>query len=107
MSDLNVTVTPVQSLEISKDGVASSAKDQGQTQGMERRPAPVKSAQEKKTNDWKPTDLNYSISQEDKALHLKVKSADGDLLREVVFERIDPGLLDTKKLKGIFVDDNF
>jgi hypothetical protein len=103
MSDLNVTVAPVQTLETPKEGVVTSKKDQ--TQVVES-PAPVKSAPEKKPIAVGHTDLNYSINQENNALHLQVKSADGTLVREVVFDRIDPNLLDTKKLKGIFVDGN-
>jgi len=103
MSDLNVTVAPGRTLETSKEGVVTSKK--GQNQGVDS-PAPVKPAPEKKTSAAGHTDLNYSIDQQDNALHLKVKSADGTLVREVVFDRIDPSLLDTKKLKGIFVDGN-
>jgi len=28
------------------------------------------------------------------------------VVREVVFDRIDPSLVDAKKLKGVFVDGN-
>ena len=103
MSDLNVTVTPVKSLDTSKDGVALPSSRQSKVTETSH---PVKAESEKKPKPATSTDLNYSINLEDKALHLKVKRADGELVREVVFERIDLNLLNTKKLKGIFVDGN-
>ena len=105
MSDLNVTVAPLKSLEISKDAAVTSSKDT-----LKEAPH-VKSESKqdklpKQPAQAKLTDLNYSIDREDNALHLKVKSADGEVVREVVFDRIDPSLLDPKKLKGVFVDGN-
>ena len=108
MSDYNVTVASMKSLETTKDGAVAFSKDTHRTMdGIQQ----VKSAQKpdtltKQHTQVKLTDLNYSINNEDKALHLKVKSADGEVVREVVFDRIDPSLLDAKKLKGIFIDDN-
>lgn len=103
MSDLNVTVAPLKPLEIPKDGAVASAKDTHKAvEGTPQKQDKLA----KQTAQTKLHDLNYSINREDNALHLKVKSADGELIREVVFDRIDPNLLDAKKLKGIFVDDN-
>ncbi len=108
MSDYNVTVAPLKSLETTKDGAVAFSKDTHRTMDGTQQ---VKSEQKPDTLTKQParvklTDLNYSINHEDKALHLKVKSADGEVVREVVFDRIDPSLLDAKKLKGIFIDDN-
>jgi hypothetical protein len=107
MSDLNVTVAPVKPLEIAKEGTNTPTKDM---RGVEETRQAMKTApskeQQAKSVEVKLTDLNYSIDPKDNALHLKVKKADGELVREVVFDRIDPGLLDTKKLKGIFIDGN-
>lgn len=107
MSDLNVTVAPVKSLEVSKEGAVAPAKD-AQSTVQARQAMKAEQKQDKQTApvETKLTDLNYSIDPKDNALHLKVKKADGELVREVVFDRIDPGLLDTKKLKGIFIDGN-
>ena len=69
MSDLNVTVAPGRTLETSKEGVVTSKK--GQNQVVEP-PAPVKSAPEKKPIAAGHTDLNYSINQENNAVHLQV-----------------------------------
>ena len=108
MSDYHVTVAPLKSLEMTKEGAVASLKDTHRTMDGTQQ---VKSEQKPDTLTKQParvklTDLNYSINHEDKALHLKVKSADGKVVREVVFDRIDPSLLDAKKLKGIFIDDN-
>ena len=103
MSDLNVTVAPIQSLEASKDGAPATSKDKS---------APLKAAQETKSEpksvavSAKLTDLNYSVDREDQSIHLKVKKSDGEVVREVVFDRIDPNLLDPKKLKGVLIDHN-
>lgn len=103
MSDLNVTVAPIQSLEASKDGASATSKDKS---------APLKTAQETKFEpksvavSAKLTDLNYSVDREDQSIHLKVKKSDGEVVREVVFDRIDPNLLDPKKLKGVLIDHN-
>lgn len=105
MSDLNVTVASLKSLEMPKDAVVTSSKNTNQ----ESQHVKSESKQDqltKQPTQAKLTDLNYSIDREDKALHLKVKSADGEVVREVVFDRIDPSLLSLKKRKGIFVDDN-
>jgi len=48
--------------------------------------------------------LNYSIDHTNNALHLKVINADGELIREVVFARIDPSIFNAKRLKGILVN---
>ena len=48
--------------------------------------------------------LNYSIDHSNNALHLKVINADGELIREVVFARIDPCVFNAKKLKGVLVN---
>lgn len=108
MSDYHVTVASLKSLEMTKDGAVAFSKDTHRTMDGTQQ---VKSEQKPDTLTKQParvklTDLNYSINHEDKALHLKVKSADGEVVREVVFDRIDPSLLDAKKLKGIFIDDN-
>jgi ribosomal protein S3AE len=105
MSDLNVTSAPLKSMEISKDAVVTSSKDTYK----EAQPVKSESKQDKLAKQsvlTKLTDLNYSIDREDNALHLKVRSVDGEVVREVVFDRIDPSLLNPKKLKGIFVDGN-
>ncbi len=99
MSDLNVIVAPVKSLEIAKDGATVEGHQQV-------KPEQKQDKVTKHHVQAKLTDLSYAIDHEDKALHLKVKSADGEVVREVVFDRIDPRLLDPKKLKGIFVDGN-
>ena len=108
MSDLNVTVAPLKSLEISKDAAVTPSKDTPRTiEGTQQvKPEQKPDTLTKQHAQVKLTDLNYSINHEDKALHLKVKSADGEVVREVVFDRIDPSLLDARKLKGIFIDDN-
>ena len=103
MSDLNVTAAPLKSLETSTEGVALPAK--GQVKAAETS-HPVKAEHDKKTKSVTTTDLNYSIDHEDNALYLKVKGADGALVRELVFERIELHVLDMKKLKGIFIDGN-
>jgi hypothetical protein len=108
MSNLNVTVASSKSLEITKDVATTPSKDTNQATGSAQQVKPG-AKQDKLTKQpvqAKLTDLNYSISHEDNALHLKVKSVDGELVREVVFDRIDPSLLNTKKLKGIFIDGN-
>jgi len=107
MSDFNVTVAPPITLEIPKDGTATPAKDAAKTVESAQ-PAKPESKQRKSTlpTQTRLTDLNYSIDHDSKALHLKIKSMDGEVVREVVFDRIDPHLLDTAKLKGIFVDGN-
>ena len=103
MSDLNVTVAPIKSLEPSKDGASATSKDKSAT---------LKTAQETKSElksaavSVKLTDLNYSVDREDQSIHLKVKKSDGEIVREVVFDRIDPSLLDPKKLKGVLIDNN-
>ena len=99
MSDLNVIVAPVKSLEIAKDGATVEGHQQV-------KPEQKQDKVTKRPVQTKLTDLSYAIDHEDNALHLKVKSADGEVVREVVFDRIDPRLLDPKKLKGIFVDGN-
>lgn len=48
--------------------------------------------------------LNYSIDHTNNALHLKITNADGELIREVVFSRIDPSIFNAKKLKGVLVN---
>ncbi len=103
MSDLHVTVAPTLSLEKPKESLTLPA--QGHAKAAENI-RQVKAEPDKKPKPLTATDLNYSIDHEDKALHLKVKGADGAVVRELVFERIDPNLLDAKKLKGIFVDGN-
>ena len=103
MSDLNVTVAPLKSLEIPKDGAVASSKD---THKVVEATLQKQDKLAKQTEQTKLHDLNYSINREDNALHLKVKSSDGEVIREVIFNRIDPNLLDTKKLKGNFIDDN-
>jgi len=105
MSDLNVTVASLKSLETPKDAAVTSFKDTNQ----EAQQVKLESKQDKLAKQPTPsklTDLNYSIDREDNALHLKVKSTDGEVIREVVFDRIDPNLLNPKKLKGVFVDGN-
>ena len=48
--------------------------------------------------------LNYSIDHTNNALHLKITNADGELIREVVFARIDPSIFNAKRLKGVLVN---
>ena len=103
MSDLNVTVAPPKSVENATEGVALPSKGQVKAADTSH---PVKAEHEKKPKPVASTDLNYSIDHEDNALHLKVKGADGALVRELVFDRIELHVMDTKKLKGIFVDGN-
>lgn len=103
MSDLNVTAIPLKPLESPKDGVtASSQRIAYVTDGAQQ----IKPEHKAKAPATKTTDLNYSIDHEDQAIHLKVKSSDGVVLREVVFERIDPNLLNTTRLKGVLFDSN-
>jgi len=107
MSDFNVTVTPAIALESTKDGTATSSKDATQTvESAQQTKSELKQTQLASTPQAKQTDLNYSIDRDNKALHLKIKSMDGEVVREVVFARIDPSLFDTAKLKGVFIDDN-
>ncbi len=101
MSELNVTAAPLQPLDTSKEGTALPVKEKTKPAVPSRL---AQTEQEKKPKSVTSTDLDYSIDREDQALHLKVKGADGAVVRELVFERIDLSLLDTKKLKGIFVD---
>ena len=103
MSDLTVTVAPVKSLERAKDSTNAPSKEQANAVDPSRH---IIASEDKKFKPTSSTDLNYSIDHEDNALHLKVKNADGEVVREVVFDRIDPRLLDPKRLKGIFVDGN-
>ena len=103
MSDLNVTVTTVTSLEPSKEGVATTSKDISKTMDAHQL---IKHEHKTKTIPSKLTNLNYSVDHEDKSIHLKVRSSDGEIVREVVFERIDPSLIDPKKLKGVLIDNN-
>jgi hypothetical protein len=103
MSDLNVTVTTVTSLEPSKEGVATTSKDISKTMDAHQL---IKHEHKTKTVPSKLTNLNYSVDHEDKSIHLKVRSSDGEIVREVVFERIDPSLIDPKKLKGVLIDNN-
>ena len=51
------------------------------------------------------TDFSYTIDRENHALHLKVKTAGGDVIREVVFNKIDLHVMNMNQLKGIWVDD--
>lgn len=103
MSDLTVTVAPVTSLERAKDSTNAPSKEQTNAVNPSRH---VIASEDKKFKPTSATDLNYSIDHEDHALHLKVQRANGEVVREVVFDRIDPSLLDVKKLKGVFVDGN-
>ena len=103
MSDLNVTVTTVTSLEPSKEGVATTSKDISKTMDAHQL---IKHEHKTKTIPSKLTNLNYSVDHEDKSIHLKVSSSDGAIVRDVVFERIDPSLIDPKKLKGVLIDNN-
>ena len=103
MSDLTVTVAPVKSLERAKDSTNAPSKEQANAVDPSRH---IIASEDKKFKPTSSTDLNYSIDHEDNALHLKVQRANGEVVREVVFDRIDPSLLDVKKLKGVFVDGN-
>jgi hypothetical protein len=103
MSDLTVTVVPVTSLERTKDGTSAPAKELTRVVDPSRQ---ITASEEKRHKPSASTDLNYSIDHDDKALHLKVQRSDGEVVREVVFNRIDPNLLNTKNLKGVFVDDS-
>jgi len=107
MSNLNITVASLTSLEITKDAATTSSKDTTQAvEGVQQvKPEQKHDKLTKQHGQAKLTDLNYSINHDDKALHLTVKGADGEVVREVVFDRIDPSLLDAKKLKGILIDD--
>jgi len=105
MSDLNITSASLKSLERTKDGAVTPSKDTNiETQQvkaeskLDRQPKPLTPA--------KLTDLQYSIDREDNTLHLKVKSLDGEVIREFHFDRFDPVTIDANKLKGIFVDGN-
>lgn len=107
MSDFNVTVAPAIALESTKDGTATPSKDATQTFGSAQQPkSELKQTPLASAPQAKQTDLNYSIDRDNKALHLKIKSMDGEVVREVVFARIDPSLFDIAKLKGVFIDDN-
>ncbi len=103
MSDLNVTVAPMKSLESSKDGVSTTSKDNSK---VVEKVQGTKSEHPSKAASVKLTDLNYSVNHEDQSIHLTVKKSDGEVVREVIFDRIDPSLLDTKKLKGVLIDNN-
>jgi len=103
MSDLTVTVAPVTSLERVKDSANAPSKEQSRAMAPSRNGV---ASEDKKPKTTFSTDLNYSIDHEDNSLHLKVQRADGEVVREVVFDRIDPSLVDAKKLKGVFVDGN-
>jgi hypothetical protein len=54
----------------------------------------------------KLTNLNDSVDREEQSIHQKVRSSDGEIVRDVVFDRIDPRLLAPAKLKGILIDSN-
>jgi hypothetical protein len=103
MPGLNVTVTPVTSLEPSKEGAATTFKDTSKTADAHHQ---IKHEHRTKTVASKLTNLNYSVDHEDQSIHLKVRSSDGEIVREVVFDKIDPSLLDPTKLKGILIDSN-
>lgn len=51
------------------------------------------------------TNLSYAIDRESNALHLKIKTSDGEVIREVVFHKIDLNVMSTSLLKGFLVDD--
>jgi environmental stress-induced protein Ves len=103
MSDLNVTIAPIQSLEASKDGTSTTSKDKSH---VVEKVQDTKSEHKSKAVSVKSTDFSYSVDHEDQSIHLKVKKPDGEVVREVVFDRIDPSLLDLKKLKGVLIDNN-
>jgi uncharacterized FlaG/YvyC family protein len=106
MSDLNVTVVPLKSLEIAKDAAVTHSKETNSAGHSKLDMLSTQEKLDKQSAQAKLTDLNYSIDHEDNALHLKIKSADGEVVREMIFDRIDPSLVDAKKLKGVFVDGN-
>jgi hypothetical protein len=103
MPGLNVTVTPVTTLEPSKEGATTTSKDTSKTVDAHHQ---TKHEHRTRTVASNLTNLNYSVDHEDQSIHLKVKSSDGEIVREVVFDRIDPSLLDPTKLKGILIDSN-
>ena len=103
MSDLNVIVTPIKSLEVSKDGASTTSKDKSK---VVEKVLNTKSEHQSKATSVKLTNLNYSVDHEDQSIHLTMKKSDGEVVREVVFDRIDPNLLDPKKLKGVLIDHN-
>lgn len=56
-------------------------------------------------NATRETDFSYAIDRQSNALHLKIKTVDGEVIREVVFKKIDVNVMNTSFLKGILVDD--
>lgn len=101
MSDLNVTVgAPFHSLEPAKDGTNTPSRDAQQVGENVQHPKITH-------KEVESTDFNYAIDRDTQALHLTVKDANGKLVREVIFEKIDVSFFDPKKLKGVFVDEVF
>jgi hypothetical protein len=105
MNDFKVASPPIQSWGPANDWTSSpkrtvNALDKFESVGMavpmsDRKISPIQTPS---------NHLNYAIDRGSHALHLKVTNADGELVREVIFDRIDPRILDTQKLKGVFVN---
>jgi hypothetical protein len=56
-------------------------------------------------NATRETDFIYAVDRQSNALHLKIKTADGEVIREVVFKKIDINVMNTSILKGVLFDD--
>jgi hypothetical protein len=56
-------------------------------------------------NATRETDFSYAIDRESNALRLRIKTADGEVIREVVFKRMDVNVMNRSLLKGVLVDD--
>lgn len=104
MSDINITIVSTKSLDTPKDGAVSSKEIATRLVNTPQVKAEQKVDEKANHLLAKSTDLNFSIDRDDNALHLRVKSSEGEVIREVVFDRIDPSLFDVIKLKGVFVD---
>lgn len=106
MSELNITALKQVTLDSSKDGNALPVKSDKQATETETQKRSKLLDKPSAQIEQSTLNLNYSVSKEDNALHLKVMSANGELIREVHFDRFDPSLHNTSKLKGVFIDDN-
>ncbi len=103
MNAVNVTV---KSLDASKDWTVLSKNTENALDNAQH--ATVAQMHDTKIPvQTQSTNFHYAIDRESNALHLKVTSADGALVREIVFNRIDPRILDAQKLKGVFVNGKF
>ena len=106
MSDLSTSVNTTTSLDVkSKEGMVALTKslstDKTHTDTVE----PLHDKPSPKLPQSTATDFNYTVEKDTNAIHLKIVGKDGQLVRELVFNKSDVNPYDLKKLRGVFVDE--